>query len=111
VSRNATLKEVSLNLKNFCQRPRIQIGTVKVSAVELIQYVANTLGGAHFDPEGRSPKSRKPVFNLLRQIEAEADMNVLVNNRNLLHHEVLSIAQAVIRSPEVARLSAWVPTA
>lgn len=68
--RNAQLKELPLDLVAFRQRPRIQVGSVKVSTVQLIQYVANTLGGAHFDPEGRSVKSRKPVFDLLRRLEA-----------------------------------------
>lgn len=107
--RNATLKEISLNLKDFRQRPRIQIGTTKVSTVELVQFVGNTLGATHFDPEGKSPKSHKGHFDLLRDVEAGkiGNLGVLVNNRKLLHHEVLSIAQAVIRLPEVARLSAW----
>ena len=112
--RNAKLAELSLDLRALCQRPRIQIGTVKVSTVELIKYVSNTLGGAHFDPQGKSPKSRKPVFELLRRIEAGefGGLPFQVNDRNLLHHEMLSVAQVLIRSPEVARLMAWrVPTA
>jgi hypothetical protein len=106
---NATLAELQLDLVAFCQRPRIQIGAVKVSTVQLIQYVANTRGGSHFDPEGKSPKSRKVVFDLLRRVEAGEFPSFIsqVNGRNLLHHEILSIAQVVIRSPEVARLGAW----
>jgi hypothetical protein len=109
VCRNAKLAELPLNLVAFRQRPRIQIGAVKVTTTDLIKYVANTRGGSHFDPEGKSPKSRKPVFDLLRSIEDGEFPSFIsqVNGRNLLHHEVLSIAQVVIRSPEVARLSAW----
>ncbi|MGO9848009.1 MAG: hypothetical protein ACLPKT_15855 [Methylocella sp.] len=108
---NATLAERSLDLAAFRQKPRIQIGTVKVSTVQLIQYVANTLGGSHFDPEGKSPKSRKPVFDLLRRVEAGEFPSFIsqVNGRNLVHHELLSVTQVVIRSPEVAQLSAWHP--
>jgi|SRR5579859_1654132 len=107
--RNAELAERSLDLTAFRQRPRIQVGAVKVSTVELIQYVANTLGGAHFDPEGRSPKSRKPVFDLLRRLEAGEvnGLNLLVNDRSLLHHEILSVIETLLRSPEVARLRNW----
>jgi hypothetical protein len=107
--RNATLAERSLDLKAFRVRPRIQVGSVKISAVELIQYVANTLGGAHFDPEGRSPRSRKSVFDLLRRLEAGefSGLEFKVNDRNMLHHEMLSIAEAVLRSPEVLRLRQW----
>ena len=104
VCRNATLAELPLDLVAFRQRPRIQIGKVKVSTVQLIQYVANTLGGIHFDPEGKSPKSRKPVLDLLRRVETGEFPSFVsqVNRRNLLHHEILSVAQVVIRSPEVA---------
>jgi hypothetical protein len=106
---NAKLAELPLDLAAFCERPRIQIGTVKVSTVQLIQYVSNTLGGTHFDPEGKSPRSKKPVFDLLRRVEAGEVASFIsqVNGRNLLHHEILSVAQVVIRSPEVARLMAW----
>jgi hypothetical protein len=106
---NAKLEERTLNLVDFRKRPRIQVGTVTVSTVELIQYVANTLGGAHFDPEGKSPKSRKPSFNLLRRLEAGEFGGFIsqVNGRNLLHHEVLSITQTVVRSPQVAELMQW----
>ena len=87
----------------------IQVGSVKVSTIQLVQYVANTLGGAHFDPEGKSPKSCKPLFDLLRRLEAGefGGLPFRVNDRNLLHHEILSVAQALIRSPEVTRLIAW----
>ena len=106
---NAELAEQSLDLTAFRKRPCIQVGNVKVTTVELIQYVANTLGGAHFDPEGRSPKSRKPVFDLLRRVEVEgfSGLHLKVNDRNLLHHEMLSIAETVLRSPEVLRLKTW----
>lgn len=106
---NAKLGERSLNLVDFCKRPRIQIGEVKVSTVQLVQFVANTLGGIHFDPEGKSPRSRKPVFDLLRRLEAGEHPGFVshVNGRNLLHHELLSVAQSVIRSPQVAQLRQW----
>jgi hypothetical protein len=106
---NAEIAERSLNLRDFCHRPCIQVGSTKVSTVQLIQYVSNTRGGTHFDPEGVSKKSQKPAFNLLRQLEAGelGGPPIVVNSRNLLHHELLSIAQAVLRSPQVAQLRAW----
>jgi len=112
---NAKLAELTFNLKDFCKRPRIQIGAEEISTVELIKYVANTLGGVHFDPEGKSVKSaNRRVFDLLHRLEAGemAGLPLQINNRNLLHHEVLSIAQVLTRSPEVNRLNKWsAPTA
>jgi hypothetical protein len=103
-SRGAEFAELTLNLRYFSRRARIQVGSVEISTVELVKYVANTLGGAHFDPN-----SGKPVFDLLRRLEAGefGGPPLLVNDRNLLHHEMLSVAQVLIRSPEVARLVAW----
>lgn len=105
--RGATLGERSLNLSDFCKAPRIQIGTVRISTHLLVQFVANTLGGVHFDPHGK--KSKKPKYDLLRRLEAGEHVGFVseVNGRNLLHHELLSIAQTVVRSPEVTRLREW----
>ena len=63
---NAKLAELPLDLAAFRQKPRIQIGTVKVSTVQLIQYVANTLP---VDPTSirtanrQSPASRCSIFS------------------------------------------------
>ncbi len=91
VSRNAKLEELTLDLNSFRKRTRIQVGSTEISTVQLIQYVSNTLGGTHFDPEGKSPKSQRPTFNLLRKLEA-GDPGFFIshiNGRNLLHHELL----------------------
>jgi hypothetical protein len=108
--RGATLKEKSLNLKDYCSSTRIQVGDAKISTVELIQYVANAMGGTHFDPSGKaSKKANAPILKKLETGEIEAPQ-LRVNHRNLLHHEILSIAQSVIRSPQVAALRAWRPS-
>ena len=105
--RGATLKEKSLDLVAFCRETRIQVRHVKVSTVEIIQYVANALGGSHYDPSGKTAK--RPKAETLRRVEAgEIEGPPLrVNDRSLLHHEILSIAQAVVHSPQVARLRRW----
>jgi hypothetical protein len=110
--RGAELAEKWLNLSDVCRRPRIQVDAVKISTIEVIKYVANTLGGMHYDPEGKSPKSRKAPFDLLRRLESGElpGLPFEVNGRNLLHHEVLSIAQSVTRSPDVVQLRSLGPS-
>jgi hypothetical protein len=99
---NATIEEATLNLHDFCKQSRIFIETVTISTVELIQYIANTMGGAHWDPTSK----RKAAAQALRDLEDSggSPLQMEVNQRNLLHHELLSIVQALLRSPEVTLL-------
>jgi hypothetical protein len=110
-ARGAQLAQRTLDLKDFLKRARIQVGATKISAVELVKYVANRLGGDHFDPEGKLAKSQKSPFDLLRKIETGEISFFIgrVGERNLIHHELLSVAQAVLRSPEVKKLREWPP--
>ena len=105
VCRNAELQERVLNLKDFCRQPRILIGREAASTTDIIKYVANALGGTHFDPAGKTARK----YDLLRRVEAGevGQLFLQVNKRNPLYHEVLSIAQAVTRSPQIKELLEW----
>lgn len=106
VSGNAKLKQVSVDLKTFCNMTRIQCGSVKASTNEVVKFFANTMGGSHLDPQGKSPKSRKATYDMLRDLrDGKSGLFIsAVNDKSIVHHELLSIAQAVLRSPEVGRL-------
>jgi hypothetical protein len=106
VCRNAELEERVLNLKDFCRQTRILVGKEKASTTDIIKYVANALGATHFDPIGNAARK----YDLLRRIEAgEVGQLFLskINDLNPLYHEVFSIAQAVIRSPQIKELLGW----
>ena len=85
----AETAELTLDLDAFRKRARIQVGDVKISTVQLVKYVANTLGGSHFDP-GKSIK----LNHKSRSSTCSADLRAgeipffisHVNGRNLLHH-------------------------
>jgi hypothetical protein len=96
-----------LDLHAFCRAARAQVGQIKISTTELIDYVANALGGSHFDPSGRA--ARKPKADILRKIESGeiAAFGLKFNDRSILHHEVLSIAQSLVRSKQVHQLLAY----
>jgi len=103
----ARLKEKSLGLGDYCRSTRVQVDDVKISTVELIEYMANARGGAHFDPEGRTAKRVKG--EILRRLDSGEIVAVpmRINDRNLLHHEILSICQVVVRSPQCGTLRKW----
>ena len=105
--RNAKLERKSIDLKTFCSSARIQVDNVRISTVELVRFVANVLGGVHFDLDGKSAKKAKAKI-LSKILSGEIQgVPVKPNDRNLLHHEILSIAQAVVRSPQVVQLRQW----
>jgi hypothetical protein len=109
--RHAGSERKTLNWHDFRRQARVQIGSVKISTAEVVQYIANKRGGVHFDPTSATPKT--PKFELLRQVEAgEIEGPALrFNDRSLLHHEILSIGQSVIRSAQVERLRIWAAAA
>jgi hypothetical protein len=103
---DAELEERVLNLKDFSRQDRILVGKEKASTADIIKYVANALGAAHFDPTGKAARK----YDLLQRIEAgEAGQLFIskINDRNPLYHEILSIAQALSRSPQIKEILDW----
>jgi hypothetical protein len=103
---NIQLGKKTLDIGAFLNNPCIYVKGTRISRHQLIKYIANTKGGTHYDPKGLSPKSRKDNFPLLCELEETgfAGLGIKVNNRNLVHHELSSIIQSVLRSGEVRRL-------
>jgi hypothetical protein len=97
-----------LKLSAFLDEPCISAKGIRVTRRELVRYIANTKGGAHYDPRGLSLKSKSPKFTLLRELEQDgfAGFGMKVNDRNLVHHELYSVIQSLLRSPQVKRLQA-----
>jgi hypothetical protein len=109
VSRNATVKPVSVDLSTFCNMVRVQRDGCKATTLDVVKFFANTMGGSHLDPHGVNPKSRKDTYDMLRDLrDGNIGMFVgTVNDKSIVHHELLSIAQAVLRSAQVEQLLAW----
>ena len=98
-----------LNIDAFLNGPCIWAKGIRINRRELVQYIANTKGGTHYDPEGRSPRSQGIKFSLLRDLENGLfGLGVRFNGRNLVHHELSSILQALLRSREIHSLQAAV---
>lgn len=106
--RAAYSKMIDYTLKSYMDSGRIQVGRIKIGAADLISFVANQRGGAHFGTRQRKDRQER-IFEILRKLESgEIEGPPLrINERHLLYHEIVSIAQAILRSPEVARLREW----
>lgn len=107
--RGAKVEKTQFDLKAFCHMPRVQVDAVKITTVELVRYIANSMGGIHFSSAGKiNKKEKSEILSKIASGEIQS-VPLRVGDRNLLHHEILSIAQSLIRSPEVMRLRAWRP--
>lgn len=95
-----------LNIDAFLQSPCAFLRGTRISRHELIKYIANTKGGTHFDPAGRSPKSQDPKFNLLRDVEQNgfSGLTIAFNGRNLVHHELAAAIKSILSSHQIQRL-------
>ncbi len=87
-------------LTDYLDSGCILIQGVQVSRRELILYVCNKLGGAHFDPKRDTTKKLEEKFARLdsyRQIMG-------IGNRDAVHFELLSIVDSLQRSKDLQTL-------
>lgn len=104
-----TQHEVNQNypvkLKQFLMQPCFCIEGVMISREVVILYIANKLGGAHYDPARKSngaanDSSRDSKYVLLDSLRDKYS----VADKACVYYELLSIGQRVVNSPDVARL-------
>lgn len=95
-----------LNLSAFLQHPCAYLRGTRISRHDLIKYIANTKGGTHYDPLGKSPRSRAAKFALLRDVERGGldGLGIAFNERNLIHHELASTIKSILGSSQIERL-------
>lgn len=96
-----------LTLSRFVDGPvAVAYGTT-IKRSTLVKYVANKLGGAHYD-ERRSARAEEQVFAQLDRTFKVGSSGLRVQTLGLspVYAEMLAVGQAVLRSPDV---SGWLP--
>jgi hypothetical protein len=90
---------VALGLRTYVEAPCMVLEGQVVPRRVLLKYIANKLGGAHFDP-GRAQKPEDRLYRLLDQ----ARDSVRVANHRVVYFELLSAGQALVKSADVRQL-------
>ena len=94
------LPDEILGLKGFIECPCIIVkGKVIVHRV-LIKYIANKLGGVHFDSIRKGQHKEDQLYRALDQIK---DTDYLLD-RQAIYYEYLSIGQALVNSEDIKKL-------
>jgi len=86
--------------KEFIESPCMIVKGTAVSRKDLIEYVANKLGGAHTDQRRGAAKPLDVIFTCLDEISQTTQ----VAGKNAIYYELLSIGQNMIRSDDINRL-------
>ena len=88
------VQEKPLKLKKFVNGFCVVIDDVFIRRREVIQFVANKAGGAHYDEDKTKPYQRS--------VEAMTSFEVM--GRDALYYELLGIGQALASAPDTTRL-------
>lgn len=98
-------KSYPVKLGTYLKQTSLVVDGVLINREEVIKYVANKLGGAHYDSSREGPKSQGDVsleqkYSLLDEVRN----GISVADRNAIYYELLSIGQCVVNSRDVRHL-------
>jgi len=91
---------VSQRLTKYLNAPCIYANGIPIRREELIKFVSNKLGGAHFDSRRRKDKLLEKKFMNLDDIRS----NYEILEKDFIFYELLSIGYHIIQSEDIKRL-------
>lgn len=104
-TKNVIGKSYPVNLSVFLKQTSFVVDGVLINREEVIKYVANKLGGAHYDSSRtnstqKSGPSLEDKYALLDKTRRE----IKVADKNAIYYELLSIGQRIVNSRDVQHL-------
>lgn len=95
----------SVKLSKFMKQTSFMINGVKINREEVIKYIANKRGGAHYDRSRKTERTGskgdlEKKFTLLDGIHD----GLVMADKNSVYYELLSIGQRLIGSHDVQRI-------
>jgi hypothetical protein len=88
------------SLKRFLNGACVVVTGTSISRHTILKYVANKLGGVHLDPSRDPAKDEERKFSLLDDVRSQ----YVTCDKPSIYFEYLSIGQALLKSPDIARL-------
>ncbi|MFZ3122766.1 MAG: hypothetical protein WA104_05315 [Thermodesulfovibrionales bacterium] len=94
-----------VKLSLFMKQISFMVNGVKINREEVIKYIANKRGGAHYDSSRKTDKTGskgelEKKYSLLDKIHK----GTFVADKNAVYYELLSIGQRLIESNDVQRI-------
>lgn len=94
-------KNYPVKLSAFLKQPSIVVERTPINRDEIIKYVSNKLGGAHYDNSRPDKKLLDKKYKLLDSVR---DNNMASDYKNAIYFELLSIGQRLVNTKDVAKL-------
>jgi hypothetical protein len=93
-------KSSPIKLSDFLKQPSFIIKGTLINREDVIKYVANKLGGAHYDNERKNDDDLERKYVLMDNVRN----GVRVADKNAIYYELLSIGRIFINSRDVHKL-------
>jgi len=104
-SKESIEKDYPVKLNVFLKQTSLVVDGVLINREVVIKYVANKLGGAHYDKSREDTKaggniSLEQKYELLDKVRSD----VTVADKNAIYYELLSIGQRLVNSGDIHQL-------
>lgn len=98
--KNVIGKSQPIKLGLFLQQTSFIIEGIFINRDEVIKYVANKLGGTHYDPARKAGNALEEKYALLDTVRTKYKLA----DKNTIYYELLSIGQIVVNSRDIQTL-------
>lgn len=88
-------------LSEFLKQVSFIIEGQRINREEVIKYVANKLGGAHYDSRRDVNKELEAKYILMDKAQ---EGRIIVAEKNVIYYELLSIGQRIVNSDDIRTL-------
>ena len=104
-TKGAVGKSYPLKLGHYLKQTSVVVDGVLINREEVIKYVANKLGGAHYDSSRTQSTQQNNIsleqkYSLLDKVKG----GMVMADKNAIYYELLSIGQRVVNSRDVRHL-------
>jgi len=102
--RKAIGKSYPVKLGVFLRQVSFAVNGVLINREEVIKYVANKLGGAHYDNNRKLSSTNEIALDDKYALLDQVHSQIVVADKNAIYYELLSIGQRMINSRDVQQL-------
>lgn len=98
-------KNYPVKLSEFLRQASFVVEGIIINREEVIKYVANKLGGAHYDSNRRSSPPGAPISLEDKYMLLDSIRNsTMVADKNAIYYELLSIGQRLVNNHDIQLL-------